>query len=273
MTKLIGRYRKLSSIFASIVVVWFILFPIVWVGLASFKDGTEVKSASPIFTPTFENYRIIFDQFEFGTLLLNSLIVCIGVVLVTVPFAGLGAYALARFRIPGKRALLVLILATQFFPPVVMVLPYFSIFRDLQLLDSYTALIIINLTRTIPFCMWLLYGFMDGLPVEIEEAAMVDGCSELQIFRRVTGPLAVPGFITAAIFAFILSWNEFLYAFLIGTREKRTAIIGLVNTVGERDVLWEQMSAAGMVVMIPMLFMAYAIRKYFVEGITMGAVK
>lgn len=273
MIELNRRTKLLLAMVPAAGVTVFLMFPIVWIGLSAFKTERDVKTSNIFFEPTFENFRIIFDRFEFGTLLWNSLVVCVGVVIVTVPFAALGAYALARFKIPGKRFLLVLILATQFFPPVVLVLPYFTIFRDLELLDSYAALIIINLTRTIPFCMWLLYGFMAGLPTEIEEAAMVDGCGELTILRRVTGPLAMPGIITSAIFAFILAWNEFLYAFLIGTREKRTAIVGLVNTVGERDVLWEQMSAAGILIMIPMLFMAFAIRKYFVEGITMGAVK
>lgn len=261
------------GLLGTLALTFFVMFPIVWITLSAFKNEADVRTSKIFFEPTFENFRIIFDRFEFGTMLWNSLVVCVGVTVVTVPLATLGAFSLARYPIPLKRALLVTILATQFFPPVVLVLPYFTLFRDLSLLDTYTALILINLTRTIPFCIWLMYGFFDGLPTEIEQAARVDGANEWAVLRRVVAPLARPGIVTSAIFAFILAWNEFLYAFLIGTRNTRTAIVGLVNTVGERDVMWEQMSAAGIFVMVPMLVMAFAIRRYFVEGITMGAVK
>lgn len=261
------------GLLGTLALTFFVMFPIVWITLSAFKNEADVRTSKIFFEPTFENFRIIFDRFEFGTMLWNSLVVCVGVTVVTVPLATLGAFSLARYPIPLKRALLVTILATQFFPPVVLVLPYFTLFRDLSLLDTYTALILINLTRTIPFCIWLMYGFFDGLPTEIEQAARVDGASEWAVLRRIVAPLARPGIVTSAIFAFILAWNEFLYAFLIGTRNTRTAIVGLVNTVGERDVMWEQMSAAGIFVMVPMLVMAFAIRRYFVEGITMGAVK
>lgn len=279
----------------------FILFPIVWVGLSSFKAEGEVRNNSFLpcgdtgdvcFSPTLDNYSIVFDTFDFGTALLNSMIVCVLVVLVTIPFAALGAYALARFPIPGKRGLLVLILATQFFPPVVLVLPYFAVFREIdvagiiasidlfELLSddtidragSIVSLVIINTSRTIPFCMWLLFGFFEGLPKALAEAARIDGCGEFGVLRRIVLPLAMPGLVTAAIFAFLLSWNEYLYAFLIGN-EAITAPVAMVRTVGERDVLWEQISAAGIMVMVPMLVLSYAIRRYFVAGITMGAVK
>ncbi len=252
----------------------FVMFPIFWITISAFKLPKDVVKPSLIFPPTLENFRILFsDLFNFGDLIINSLVVCIAVVIITIPLATAGAYALSRFHIPGKRILLVLLLATQFFPPVVMVLPYFNIFRTLQLLDTYPAIIIVNLTRTIPFAMWLLYGFIDTLPNEIEQAALVDGCTEFNILRYITMPLALPGIITAAVFAFLLAWNEFLYALLLTSKDTRTVIVGLVNVVGERDVPWEQMSAAGIIVMVPMLIMAYAIRRYFVEGMTMGAVK
>lgn len=256
-----------------IAIIVFVTFPIFWISISAFKLPIDVTKPTIFFQPTLENFRILFDLFEFGDLIVNSLVVCIAVVIITLPLATAGAYALSRFNLPWKRLLLVVVLATQFFPPVVMVLPYFNIFRQLQILDTYTALVIVNLTRTIPFAMWLLFGFIDTLPMEIEEAAMVDGCTEWGILRYVTFPLALPGIITAGVFSFLLAWNEFLYALLLTSKNTRTVIVGLVNVVGERDVPWEQMSAAGLIVMIPMLIMAYGIRRYFVEGMTMGAVK
>lgn len=275
-----------------IAITVFVMFPIFWITISAFKLPRDVKKPSIFFTPTLENFRILFsDAFNFSDLIINSMIVCIAVVVITIPLATAGAYALSRFRIPAKRLLLVLVLATQFFPPVVLVLPYFNLFRNLSfpwlsfadgievvsqsinLIDTYPALIILNLTRTIPFAIWLLFGFIDSLPTEIEQAAMVDGCSEIGILRHITFPLALPGVITATVFSFLLAWNELLYALLLTSKDTRTVIVGLVNVVGERDVPWEQMSAAGIIVMVPVLILAYAIRRYFVEGMTMGAVK
>mgnify|MGYP000264916371 CR=1 FL=1 len=255
-------------------IIGFVGFPLFWISISAFKLEKDVKKATIFFEPTIKNFQIIFsDLFDFDRLIVNSLIICIAVVVITVPLALMGAYALSRFQLPFKRVLLILILATQFFPPVVLTLPYFNLFRQFSLLDTYTAMVIVNLTRTVPFSMWLLYGFVDTLPVEIEQAGLVDGCREWDILRYITLPLAMPGIVTAAIFSFILAWNEFLYALLFTSEATRTVIVGLVNVVGERDVPWEQMSAAGILVMVPMLIMSFAIRKYFVEGLTMGAVK
>lgn len=275
------RNRKnFSSLWASIVhnvsliiIVLFVMFPIFWIAISAFKLPVDVKKPSIIFQPTLMNFQILFRDFDFANLLWNSLLICTFVVLITLPLATMGAYALSRYKLPYKKGLLVGILASQFFPPVVLVLPYFALFRQFDLIDTIAALVIINLTRTIPFSIWLLKGFMDTLPAEVEESALVDGCTEFGILRHIVLPLSIPGMITTGIFSFILAWNEFLYALLLTGRHSRTAIVGLVNVVGERDVPWEQMSAAGILVMIPMLIMAFAIRRYFVEGLTMGAVK
>lgn len=256
------------------VITVFVFFPIFWISLSAFKGPVEVRTPSVVFAPTIDNFTAIFGQpFEFGRLLLNSVLVCFGVVVVTVPLAALSAYALSRFVIPLKRVLLVMILATQFLPPVVMVLPYFNLFRQIGLLDTLTGLILVNLTRTIPFSIWLMYGFIDSLPREIEESAMIDGASEFGILRHITGPLAAPGIVTAAIFSFILAWNEFLYALILTNDDAVTSIVGLVSVVGERDVPWELMSAGGILVMVPVLLMSWLIRRHFASGMTVGAVK
>ena len=271
-----GRKRKpfeLGYYLSLLAIILFVAFPIFWITISAFKLPIDVKKPNLIFEPTLQNFRILFTQFQFMDLLINSLLICVFVVLITLPLAAMGAYALSRYQLPYKKSLLVGILASQFFPPVVLVLPYFALFRQFDLLDTITALVIINLTRTIPFSIWLLKGFMDTLPTEVEESAMVDGCTEFGLLRHIVLPLSVPGMITTGIFSFILAWNEFLYALLLTGRNSRTAIVGLVNVVGERDVPWEQMSAAGILVMVPMLIMAFAIRKYFVEGMTAGAVK
>ena len=256
------------------VITAFVFFPIFWITLSSFKDEREVCNPSLIFDPQILSYQILFNEpYDFGRLLWNSLLVCVLVVIITVPLAAAAAYSMSRFRIPAKRFLLVLILGTQFLPPVVLVLPYFTIFRELGLLDTIFGLVLVNLTRTIPFSIWLLYGFIDSLPREIEESAMIDGAGEFGILRFITGPLAAPGLVTAGIFSFILAWNEFLYALILTSRDAKTSIVGLVAVVGERDVPWELMSAGGVLVMVPVILLSWAIRRYFAEGLTAGAIK
>jgi len=268
-----GTFRA-SRLVNLAVITAFVFFPIFWITLSSFKDEREVRNPSLIFDPQILSYQILFNEpYDFGRLLWNSLLVCVLVVLITVPLAAAAAYSMSRFKIPAKRFLLVLILGTQFLPPVVLVLPYFTIFRELGLLDTIFGLVLVNLTRTIPFSIWLLYGFIDSLPREIEESAMIDGAGEFGILRFITGPLAAPGLVTAGIFSFILAWNEFLYALILTSSDAKTSIVGLVAVVGERDVPWELMSAGGVLVMVPVILLSWAIRKYFAEGLTAGAIK
>jgi multiple sugar transport system permease protein len=268
-----GTFRA-SRLVNLAVITAFVFFPIFWITLSSFKDEREVRNPSLIFDPQILSYQILFNEpYDFGRLLWNSLLVCVLVVLITVPLAAAAAYSMSRFKIPAKRFLLVLILGTQFLPPVVLVLPYFTIFRELGLLDTIFGLVLVNLTRTIPFSIWLLYGFIDSLPREIEESAMIDGAGEFGILRFITGPLAAPGLVTAGIFSFILAWNEFLYALILTSRDAKTSIVGLVAVVGERDVPWELMSAGGVLVMVPVILLSWAIRRYFAEGLTAGAIK
>ncbi len=254
--------------------VAFVLFPIFWIAITAFKQSIDVQSASLFFTPTLQNFRTIFSHpFNFAPLIYNSMVVGVLTVLIAIPLAVMCAYAISRYTFIGQDFLLIAILATQFLPPVVVILPYFIQFRNLGLLDSYTGLVIVNLSRVLPFTIWLLKGFIDTLPTEIEEAAYIDGCNELGVLRHVTFPLIMPGIATSTIFAFIMAWNEFLFALILSSTKTKTVIIGLVSVVGEQGVVWELMSAAGLIVMVPMIILAFSIRKYFVEGMTMGAVK
>lgn len=267
-------FRKTGYLIALAFVTVYVLFPIFWLFLNAFKQSIDVQTPSLFFTPTLRNFKIIFDHpYNFAPLIYNSVIVGVLTVGIAIPLAVMGAYAFSRYTFIGQDVLLIAVLATQFLPPVVVILPYFIQFRNIGLLDSYTALVIVNLSRVLPFAIWLLKGFIDTLPKEVEEAAFIDGCNEMSVLRYVTFPLIMPGVVTATIFAFIMAWNEFLFALILTSQKAKTVIIGLVSVVGERGVPWELMSAAGLIVMVPMLILAFAIRRYFVEGLTMGAVK
>ena len=251
-----------------------ILVPIAWVLLAAFKQQVDVYQLKLFFTPTLENFKIIWGgQFDIKNKLINSVIVAGSTVLVTIPLATVAAYSFSRFRLFGGKVLLVMILATQFVPAVVIVLPFFVFYRDLGLLDSRFGLVLIYLSLLMPFAVWMIKGFIDGIPLDTEEAAMVDGSSRIQVIKNIVLPMAMPGIITAAIFCFILAWNEFIFAIILTTKYAQTMPVGLALFNTEEGTRWELLSAAGLIIMIPIFILALIIQKHFVKGMTMGAVR
>ena len=204
---------------------------------------------------------------------LNSTIVALTTVLIAIPVATLAAYSFSRFKLKGENAMLVIILATQFVPAVVIILPFFVMFRDFGMLDTRVGLILVNLAIVMPFAIWMIKGFIDGIPIETEEAALVDGSSRLQVIRKIVLPMAAPGLFTSGIFCFIIAWNEFLFALILTNKEAVTLPIGLALFKAEEGDLWNLLSAAGIIIMVPMFILALIIRKYFVAGMTMGAVR
>jgi len=269
-----GTFWKLMRLFGYFFTIWFIFLPVIWLILTAFKLPVDAYTTKIIFQPTLKNFQAIFSPpRSFGPMVWNSVAISGITVLITIPLATLASYAFSRYTFKGKNALLVSVLSTQFIPPVVVVLPFFALFRTLSLLDTKLGLVILNLSFTLPFAVWMIKGFIDSLPAEIEEAAIVDGCNQLQVLIFVTIPLVMPGIITSAVFTFIQSWNEFLFALILTKREATTVTIGLMTLNAERGILWEQMAAAGLIVMIPIFVLSFSIRRYFVEGITMGAVK
>ena len=204
----------------------------------------------------------------------NSLIVAVGTVAIAVPVSAMLAFAFSRYQFFGRDVLLVFVLVTQFLPAVVLVIPYFIQFKNLGMLDTLPALIIMHLTSAIPFATWLLKGFMDSIPLEIEDAALVDGCNEFQVLRHVTIPVAIPGVVTAMALTFIQSWNEFFFAFILTKTDKaRPMMVGLMGLNETQGIAWEKMAAASLFIMIPVFIISLSIRRYFVQGLTMGAVK
>ncbi len=278
MSMLTGRTRKrffqCLQITLILIFMAIMLVPIAWIGLAAFKQHVDVYQLKLLFTPTLENFRTVFEAPYFlGEKLKNSTIVASVTVLFAIPVATCAAYAFSRFRLRGQSALLVMILATQFVPAVVIVLPFFVMFRDLGLLDTLTGLVLVNLAIVMPFAIWMIKGFIDGIPVETEEAALVDGSSRLQVIRNIVLPMAAPGLVTAGIFCFIIAWNEFLFALILTSKKAVTLPIGLALFKAEEGDLWNLLAAAGIIIMVPMFVLALIIRKHFVQGMTMGAVR
>ena len=269
---------KVSSAFENLgrfFILLYILVPIFWITITAFKREGAVYTLQVFFQPTLNNFVEIFsDPLNFGPLLRNSIIISLGTIIIAIPLAVAASYVFSRYQFRGSNLLLVWVLATQFVPPVVVAIPFFTFFRNINLLDTPWALIIVNLSLVLPYAIWLIKGFVDAQPIEIEEAATVDGCNIFQILQYVTFPLIAPGVIVAAAFSFILAWNEFLFALIMTNSDNaETLQVGLLATQTSQGVEWELMSATGLLIMVPIFVLSLFIRRHFISGITMGAVK
>jgi multiple sugar transport system permease protein len=272
----------------------FAVFPVAWSYLNSFKPPEQIFDLPPklIFTPTLHNYAVVFGlqvgseaegisqtqeatgvASELPRYFLNSLIVSIGTMVLSMALGCLAAYSLARFRFDAKRWLLMGILLVRMVPAVVLVIPIYTLWRGFGLLDTHAGLILAYLSFNLPFVIWMMRGFFVDIPVEIEEAALIDGCSRLSALVRVILPLAAPGMAATSIFALLLGWNEFLFAVLLTSDKAKTLTPAILNYVTDRAVLWGNLYAAASIVLLPVLIFSLAVQKHLARGLTGGAVK
>lgn len=250
------------------------LIPIVWIFMAAFKQHVDVYQLKLFFRPTLENFAVVFDSpYRLGDKIRNSALVALATTAFAIPFATAAAYSFSRFRLRGEKFIFILILATQFVPAAAVVLPFFILFRDLGILDTRLALIFVHLSIVMPFAVWMIKGFIDGLPPDCEEAALVDGAGRLRVIFDIVVPTATPGIIAAGIFCFIISWNDFLFALILTTEHAVTLPVGLALFKAEEGDLWNLLAAAGIIIMLPMFALALMVQKHFVQGMTMGAVR
>ncbi|RTH02875.1 ABC transporter permease [Thermus scotoductus] len=248
------------------------LLPLLWTLRSALLPEGLAYALPPAFGPwTLENFRNVLEG-PFGKAFRNSFLVAISVVLLGLPLAaGLG-YALARYRV-GGHGLRFAVLATQMLPPIVLALPLFALMRLFGLSGTLWALVLSYLAFALPFMAWLLLGFFQNLPRELEEAAYVDGATPFQVFFRVVLPLATPGLFAAGILGFLLSWNEFLFALLLSGRDTQTVPVALSTFVTQRGVLFAQVAAGVVLSVLPVALLARMVDRYLVEGLTLGAVK
>ena len=261
------------------VALLFALAPVYWMLTISFKtEGEQFASPPPwfVFTPTLEHYYDAFVTRSFGQYLITSAIVAVISTLCALVLGTLAAYALARFHLPYDldRRLSLWILSTRMFPAIVTAVPLFLMMRDLRLLDTKASLIIVYTAFNLPFVVWMMRGFFDEVPRDLEEAALVDGDSRLGALVRVVLPLVAPGLAATAVFCLIVSWNEFLFALVLTqTDASMTLPVGIAGRVTQYEIKWGVMSAAGAVAIVPILVFAMAMQKYLVRGLSLGAVK
>ena len=255
------------------------LLPIYWMLTISLKSEVDHFASPPpwvFFTPTLEHYYDAFVTRSFGQYLITSAVVAVASTASALIIGTFAAYALARFRLPYNldQKLSLWILSTRMFPAIVTAVPLFLMIRDLRLLNTRLALVIVYTAFNLPFVVWMMRGFFAELPRELEEAAMVDGDSRMGAFWRVVLPLVAPGLAATAVFCLIVSWNEFLFALVLTqTDDAMTLPVGIAGRVTQYEIKWGVMSAAGTVAIVPILVFALAVQKYLVRGLSLGAVK
>jgi multiple sugar transport system permease protein len=253
-----------------------VLFPLLWIYLTAFKSSTDIFAGSLsrqlIFTPTLENFQRMFAQFPFFRSLGNSLIISIGSTLLVMLIALPAAYSFARWNTGGGHILFNTI-SSRMFPGVVAAIPFFIVFRAANLLDTHIGLILLFMYFNVSFATFLLYGFFRDVPVELEQAAMIDGYGRFAIFRKVVLPLILPGIATTSVFCLIWSWNEFIFSFLFTRNVAKTVTVLISQFWGSIDVQYGTMAAGAAISILPTLIAAWFMQRYIVRGLTFGAVK
>jgi len=260
-----------------VLVLIVVAFPVYWLITTSVKTGVETATFPPVYIPSqisWENYIAVFKG-ENLKFFVNSVIIAMSSTVLTTVMGAMAAYALAKtylsFQI--RRGLMLWILITRIFPPITTIIPYYVIIKGLGMSDTHIAVIVTYVSYGLPFVIWLMLGFFQDLPADIERAAIVDGCSMWQRFSQVVLPLTLPGLAVTAIFAFIYAWNEFLYASILTSFAAKTLPVMISTFISDQYLRWGEMSAMGSMMIIPVMIFAMLTQRYLVRGLTFGAVK
>ena len=282
MTEHMGMRRKkimagaamyaLLGLLASLV-----LIPVLWMVSTAFKSYGETIAKPPRWIPqqiSFEAFGRLWSEYPFGTYFKNSFVIVLFSMAVSVFASCLAGYGLTRFKFRGRNSLMTFILVTQMFPSVMLLVPFYSIIGKMHLLDTHLGLILVYISFTVPFCTWTMLGFFRALPLDLDEAARIDGCNSWQCFSRIILPQTLPGIASTSIYAFITSWNEYMFAFILTSRpEMKTLSVGIAEMNGFQQIRWNDMMAASLMASLPLILLFICLQKYFVSGLTSGAVK
>lgn len=255
-----------------IVVLAFTLFPFLWMVLAAFKTNAQVTDPNQlfIFKPYFGNFSTVFSRYDFVKPIFNSMVVSVVSTALGLLLGLPSAYAIARAK---KHMTSNIILIVRFFPGIAFMLPWYIIFSKIGITDTYLALILSHLLINVPFIVWVMIPYFESIPVELDEAAKVDGCRTLSAFLRVILPLTGPGLITTSLLSIIFSWNNFLFSLILAGGNTRTVPLALLSFVSYASVDWGAMMAAAVVITLPILVISLLAQKYIIAGLTAGAVK
>lgn len=270
LAKLLTLYIPLA------LVVLFALLPYIWGFISSITPEREMYTAEFRYlpeNPTTENYSRLFVKINFVENMMDSLIVATAAMLFGLGVSVTASYTFSRFRFRGRRYLLMQFLVINMFPVVLLLIPLFVIFSRLELMDTHLALVLAYGTFTIPFSTWMMTSFFNAIPKQLDDAALIDGCNRFSTLTRVVLPIAMPGIAATGIYIFITSWNEFVFASVLTSRNVQTIPIALQNMVGQYQIEWGLLTAGGVVSAIPVIVLFFFIQKQLITGMTAGAVK
>lgn len=282
MPSMKNKYKSqlfIGKCFRHLVTVLFIIYtlmPIIWMIMTSFKDPITMVAKPPaiFFKPSLEHYKGIFSEGNviFKTIK-NSVVISILTAFFAMIISSLCSIPFARMKFRGSSLLMSIIMLIRALPPIVTIIPLFIIFSELRLVDTHMGLVIIYTALNIPFSIWMLRSFIKGVPVEVEESAMIDGSSRLGTFFRITLPIAAPGFAACALLMFTLAWNEFMFALVFTSVNAKTMPVSILECIVEHKNYWGSMAALGTVVVTPILLVSLFLQKHLVSGLAAGSGK
>lgn len=253
-------------------------FPIYWMMVSSIRPERDLFSAPTLIPATIDrglaSYRNLLVLTDYWQQFMNSLFVAGVVVAISLVVSVIVSYVISRYRVPGKSLIIGGMLYAYMFPPMLLAIPLLAIFARWGMADNLMGVIVAHCTMTIPLGVWLLWGFFKAMPMHLEEAAMVDGCTRVSAFFRVVLPLSLPGIVTVAIFSFLLSWTDYVFAFvLVSSDSLKTLPVGLASILGSFDARWGELMAGATLITLPLLVMFSLLSRYFIQGLAAGAVK
>jgi multiple sugar transport system permease protein len=267
---------RLFFIYAAVLVaVVLSIFPIAFLLITSFKPPQLTFAIPPvwIFSPTLQNYFDVFAGGTFTKYFVNSLLVASITTTIALILGSFAGFGFARFKFRGSTTLRLASLIPQMLPPITIIVPLYVLFNSMKLIDTIWALVISYLTFSIPLAIWMMTGFFADVPHELEESAMIDGCTRLGALFRVSLPIVAPGLAATAILSFIYCWNEFLYAVILTGRDARTLPVTITSFMTNKAILWGRIAASGSLVLVPVLIFALLAQRYLVRGLSRGAIK
>ena len=272
-----GLSRATALYVGGAVLALWAAFPFLWMLSTSLKQSSEVFASPPTLVPrhlTLGNFARLLTETNFATYFGNSLTVSFATVVLTLGVSAVGAYGLTRFRFPGRETIAALILLTYMFAPIMVIIPFYILVKQLGLVNTHLALVLSYTTFCLPFCLWLLRAFFQSVPLELEEAALVDGAHRGRAVWHVVLPLTLPGIIAAGIFTFILAWNDFLFALvLISSDELKTLPVGVNDLFNATIVDWGMIMAAGVMITLPTVGFFAGVQRYLIRGWGSGGLK
>lgn len=270
-------WSRRLRIVAGVLLCLIFLFPVFWMVLSSFKLPKDIFTTPPVlfFEPTLETYRSYIERADIMRRMANTVIVATGAGLVSIVTGAMAGYALARIRIRGAATFGVLILMSRGVPPIALAVPMFLVARKMGLTDKHITLILAYCTFLIPYVMWLMRGFFQGLPKELEEAAMLDGCTRFGAFFKIIVPISLPGLLSTLIFCVILAWEELLFALVLTNRNASTIPVAIAGIAGDtvNGANWGALTAVGTMTVVPVVIFALLVQKWLIKGLADGATK